>query len=211
MTKYFSKACRFAVYDPTSLRSPSLRSPSLRFTMESVHLVKQLKKLPIVVVASGEGMLGHHYTFTGRAGIINIKDDIVEPLFSPGTPQLADNPKIFLFIVSHGLISDYSSIQKIIPAIGGNYIVGAIISDDNIYPVTPAILSALESSQESVQWIFKSLKRVIDRPPSVHMTVIDHLNEPVYLHPDVPQGTHSEPGKPHTIHNTSHTHSPHRT
>ncbi len=33
----------------------------------------------------------------------------------------------------------------------------------------------------------------------------DHLNEPVYLHPDAPQGTHSGPGKPHPPHNTSHT------
>ncbi len=40
------------------------------------------------------------------------------------------------------------------------------------------------------------------------MTVIDHLNEPVYLHPDAPQGTHSRPGKPHPPHNTSHTLAP---
>ncbi len=199
ISKLLSSACRFTVYNP-----PSLRSPFLRFTMESVHLVKELKQHPIVVVASGE-YTNHHYTMYTNQGDIDIHNDIVKPLFSPDTPQLADNPKIFLFIVSHGLISDYSSIRTIFPASGGNYIVGVIVSDDSVNSLTPTILSALKSPQKSVQEIFKSLERVIDQPPSVHMIVIDHLNEPVYLHPDAPQGIDSGPGKLHPPHNTSNT------
>ena len=109
VSKFLSSACRFAVHNPTSLRSPFLR-----FTMESVHLVKELKQRPIVVVASGE-YLNHHYKIYTNQGDIDIHNDIVKPLFSPDTPQLADNPKIFLFIVSHGLIFDYSSILCAVP------------------------------------------------------------------------------------------------
>ncbi len=191
-----SAACRFALYNSTSLRSLFLRS-----TMESVHLVKELKQRPIVVVTSGE-YLNHHYKIYTNQGDIDIHNDIVKPLFSPDTPQLADNPKVFLFIVSHGLMFDYSSIQTIFSASGSNYIVGVIVSDDNAYSLTPTILSALESPQKSVQEIFESLKCEIDRPPSVHMIVIDHLNEPVYLHPDAPQGIYSGPGKPQPLQNT---------
>ncbi len=206
ISKFLSNTCRFTVYDP-----PSLRSPSLKSTMESVHLVKQLKQRPIVVVASGEYLSRRRYWLYTNQGDINIKEDIMKPLLSPDTSQLADNPKVFLFIVSHSLISDHPSIQTLFPASGGNYIVGVIVSDDSVNSLTPTILSALKSPQESVQEIFKSLKRVIDRPPSVHMKVIDHLNEPVYLHPDAPQGTHSGTGKPHLPQNTSHTLPPYRT
>ena len=178
ISKFVSSTCRFAVHNPTSLRSPFLRS-----TMESLHLVKELKQCPLVVVASGE-YLNHHYKMFSSQDDIDIHNDIMEPLFSSDTQCLADNPKIFLFIVSVRFFSDPSSIRKIFPAKGGNYIASAIISDDSVDSLTPTILSALESPQKSVQEIFKSLKREIDRKPSVHMEVIDCLIKPVYLHPD---------------------------
>ncbi len=202
MSEFLSSTCRFAVYnhpfDPTPSFSESLLP---RSTMKSVHLV-ELKHRPIVVVASGYDIIHHHYMFTDH-GVINIKYDIVEPLFSPDTPHLADNPKIFLFIVRH--VFDYSLLQRIFPSSGGNYIVGFFSWYPDVETVISRILHALESPQESVQEIFESLYREIDQLPGVHMEVIDHLNEPVYLHPNIPQRTLSRPGKPDPPHNTSHT------
>ncbi len=57
----------------------------------------------------------------------------------------------------------------------------------------------------SVQEIFEYLDREINSLPVGHMEVIDHLNEPVYLHPDALHGIYSETGKPHPSHNMSHT------
>ena len=218
MSKFLSSTCRFAVYNTPVDPTPSfLRLRLLRSTMESIHLV-ELKQRPIVVVASG--YVHHHYMYTDH-GNINIKDDIVEPLFSPDTSHLADIPKIFLFIVRYGF--SYSSIQEMFPSSGGNYIVGFFSWYPDVDTVISRILHALESPQESVQEIFKSLEiilkinyphRLINREidhPSVPMIVIDHLNEPVYLHPDASHGTHSRPGKPHPPHNTSHTLPPYRT
>ncbi len=192
MSEFLSSTCRFAVYNTPFDPRPSSRfskSPFVRSTMESIHLV-ELKQRPLVVVASGK-TIHHHDMLTGR-GEINIKNNIVEPLFSPDTPHLADIPKIFLFIVHYGF--DSSSIQEMFPSSGGNYIVGVFSWYPDVDSVISRILRALESSQESVQEIFKSLYREIHQLPGWLVIVIDHLNEPVYLHPDAPHGTHSGPG-----------------
>ncbi len=146
--------------------------------------------------------------FTGY-GVINIEDDIVKPLFSRAASHLADNPKIFLFITRYKYPAS-QQLQSMFPASGGNYIVGYIHCIDTDL-ATSTILRALESPQQSVQEIFESIRHEMSQLPDGCMEVIDHLNEPVYLHPDAPQGTHSGPGKPHPPHNTSHTLPPYRT
>ncbi len=160
------------------------------------------------MVVRGEDV-GYRYISTGY-GRIDIENDIVKPLFSPAASHLADNPKIFLSLAISGFeyINPPDKLQRMFPASGGNYIAGHIhCSGADL--ATSTILRALKSPQQSVQDIFKSLRHKI----RLHgrMTVIDHLNEPVYLHPDAPQGTHSGPGKPHPPHNTSHTLPPYRT
>ncbi len=84
-------------------------------------------------------------------------------------------------------------VRSMFPTNGGNYIVGYIhFGVDQ----TSTILRALKSPQQSVQDILKSFRHKIN-PRHGRMRVIDHLNKPVYLHPDAPQGTHGGPGHTH--------------
>ncbi len=206
ISEFLTNTCRFAVFNPPAQSPPGYTASSfLRSQMESLHLV-ELNHRPIVVVVSGIGV-GYHRMYTSY-GWINIEDDVLKPLFSAATSHFADNSKIFLFISSCSYPRRHRLLQSMFPASGGNYIVGYVRCHD--VDIKSTILGALESPQQSVQDIFKSLHHKIT-PHYGHMKVIDNLNEPVYLHPDAPQGTHSGPGKPHPPHNTSHTLPPYRT
>ncbi len=166
LTRKFD-SMEFAVYEPQD-------KLSLKSHMQAVDLV-ELKHHPIVVVVNGDGE--GHLLLTG-IGYIDIKEDIMAPLFPPIATHLADNPKIFLFVVYFGS-SEHHALHFIEP-IGENYIVGYITSSDML--IVPHIEEELASPM-SVQEIFTSISDKL--PPTATMSVIDHLKEPVYLHPDV--------------------------
>ncbi len=171
--KVLTRELEFAVYKPRD-------KLSLKSHMQAVDLV-ELKHHPIVVVVDGvrEGDLLHT-----DIGVIDIKEDIMAPLFPPIATHLADNPKIFLFIV-YSPFSERRALHFIEP-IGENYIVGSIACRD-MYTVPHTVEEELGSPM-SVQEIFASISDKL--PPSATMTVINHLKEPVYLHPHGPE-THS--------------------
>ncbi len=98
ISEFLASTCKFAVFshlaDPTQPRplwELAMKPSFPRSQMESEHLV-EFNHRPIVVVVKGIHI--HDFRFRGN-DIINIKDDIIMPLFSS---YLADNPKIFLFL-----------------------------------------------------------------------------------------------------------------
>ncbi len=162
---------QFAVYEPQD-------KLSLKSHMQAIDVV-ELKHHPIVVVVDGfkEGNLLR----TG-IGDIDIKEDIMAPLFPPIATHLADNPKIFLFLV-YSRSSEHHALHFIEP-IGENYIVGYITS--NSHAEVPHIIEELASPIMSVQEIFTSISDKLPRYAAT-MSVMDHLKEPVYLHPRGPR------------------------
>ncbi|XP_064395248.1 uncharacterized protein LOC135342446 isoform X2 [Halichondria panicea] len=156
---------RFAVYEPRD-------KLTLKAYMQAVDLVK-LKHHPIIVSVSGRGEGNDLHT---ACGDINIKEDIMAPLFPPIATHLANNPKIFLFVS----FSSKHHVFQFIEAIWENYIIGFIsyLSDEIMRRVT-GIWDELASSSMSVQNIFTSIHDQL--PPTATMTVIDRLKEPIYL------------------------------
>ena len=109
LTDVLTRKLRFAVYEPRDILS-------LKSHMQAVDLV-ELKHHPIIVMVSGVGR--DNLILLTECGYINIKEDIMAPLFPPIATHLADNPKIFLFI-----ISNFSEPLHFIEPFGQNYIVG---------------------------------------------------------------------------------------
>ena len=93
LTDVLTRILGFAVYNPQDERF-------LKSYMQAVDL--ELKHHPILVVVSGDGVSGNllrtNCDLYTDIGVIDIKEDIMAPLFPPIATHLADNPKIFLFI-----------------------------------------------------------------------------------------------------------------
>ncbi|XP_064392947.1 uncharacterized protein LOC135340528 isoform X2 [Halichondria panicea] len=176
-THILMETLRFAVYEPQN-------KPSLMSYMQVVDLV-ELKHHPIIVMVYGLGPGNLLHTL---CGLIDIKEDIMAPLFPPIATHLADNPKIFLFNACFG--SSEHSVFQFIEASWENYIVGYIACD--YFWVTRIVEDELASPSLSVQEIFTLISDKL--PPHATMTVIDCLKEPVYLYPRGPEliETHSE-------------------
>ena len=168
LTDVLTKKLRFDIYVPRNKRS-------LKSYMQAVDL--ELKHHPIIVVVSGDGGWDNHlYT---DIGVINIKEDIMAPLFPPIATHLADNPKIFLFIGSNSHHFERHDLH-FMERMWENYIVGYIACDDEWW-VAHIVKNELASSSLSVQEIFTSISHHL--PYHRSMTVIDRLKNPVYLHP----------------------------
>ena len=164
LTDVLTKKLRFDIYNPQDERS-------LKSYMQAVDL--ELKHHPIIVVVSG---IRRDNLLLTDIGDINIKEDIMAPLFPPIATHLANNPKIFLFVS----FSSKHHVFQFIEAIWENYIIGFIsyLSDEIMRRVT-GIWDELASSSMSVQNIFTSIHDQL--PPTATMTVIDRLKEPIYL------------------------------
>ncbi len=181
-TEVLTRELRFAVYEPRD-------KVSLTLHMQAVDLV-ELKHYPIVVVVDGYKRPRSNHLRT-ECGYIDIEDDIMALLFPPIATHLADNPKIILFVV-YSYSSERHALRFIEP-IGENYIVGYITCMDLMTQRwVPHIVEEELASPMSVQEIFTSISDQLP-PHAATMSVIDHLKEPVYLHPDGPglMETHS--------------------
>ncbi len=168
LTNMLRKKLRFDIYEARNKRS-------LKSYMQAVDL--ELKHHPIIVVVSGDGVSDNDlYTVIG---VIDMKEDIMAPLFPPIATHLADNPKIFLFIGSNSHHFERHDLH-FMERMWENYIVGYIACDGERW-VTDIVENELASSSLSVQEIFTSISDHL--PYHRSMTVIDHLKNPVYLHP----------------------------
>ena len=181
LTDVLMRKLRFDIYEPQD-------EPSLTSYMQAVDLV-ELKHHPIIVVVSGRGVSGN--LLRTDIGYIDIKEDIMAPLFPPIATHLADNLKIFLFIVISDSYERYG--PHFVEAIWENCIVGYIACDNlnDVLWVTDIVRDRLAHSSLSVQDFLTSISNQI--PPTATMTVIDRLKKPVYLHPRGSElmGTHS--------------------
>ena len=179
LTNMLRETLGFAVYEPQD-------KTSLKSYMQAVDLVDH----PILVLVYGYGFLWGNLLCT-NCGYIDIKEDIMAPLFPPIATHLADNPKIFLFVVN----SDSSGRRALhfVEAIWENYIISYIVCDYfvDVQRVPDIIRDKLAHSSLSVQDFLISISNQI--PPTATMTVIDRLKKPVYLHPRRSElmGTHS--------------------
>ena len=178
MLRYMTRKLGFAVYEPQD-------KISLNSYMQTVDHV-ELNHHPIIVAVDGFKRVeqGRGNLLLTDIGHINVKEDIMAPLFPPIATHLADNPKIFLFVSYSGFSERYD--LHSVEAIGDNYIVGYVacnkVSDEIM--VTRIVWDELASPSMSVQEIFTSIHDKL--PPHATMTVIDRLKEPVYLHPREP-------------------------
>ncbi len=161
---------RFAVYEPQD-------EPSLKSYIQAVDLV-ELKHHPILVMVYGHG-LARGNLLHPSGGFINIKEDIMAPLFPPIASHLADNPKIFLFAASNSKRHALHFVE----AIWENCIVGYIACDDlgDMRWVRHIVRGKLAHPSMSVQEIFTSISDQL--LPFATMTVLDRLKKPVYLYP----------------------------
>ncbi len=194
LREFLTNTLIFAVHEPRDKQT-------LKSYMQAVDLVEQNHHpIIVVVIINGKGNL------LRTDDDINIKEDIMAPLFPPIATHLADNPKIFLFVV----VSD-SSAECHFPLsfepIGKNCIVGYIACNTfsgGILRVTRIIEHELASPSKSVQEIFTSIHHKV--LPLATMTVLDRLKEPVYLHPRRSELTETHSGSPgivtciHTLH-----------
>ncbi|XP_064392959.1 uncharacterized protein LOC135340537 isoform X2 [Halichondria panicea] len=165
ITNILRETLRFTVYEPQD-------KPSLNSYMQAVDL--ELKHHPIIVVVDGHGGRGN--LLRTDIGVIDIKEDIMAPLFPPIGTHLADNPKIFLFIGSSECLSFVE-----VDTIWDNCIFCFITCNDEIR-MTDIVHEELVSPSMSVQEIFTSISDILQ--PAATITVINHLKEPVYLYPD---------------------------
>ena len=173
LTDVLKRAWRFDIYEPQD-------KPSLKSYMQAVDL--ELKHHPIIVVVSG---IRRDNLLLTDIGDINIKEDIMAPLFPPIATHLADNPKIFLFVV-RSYSFEHRALHFVEP-IWENCIVGYIACDNlnDVLWVPDILRDELAHLYMSVQEIFTSISEQF--PPYATMTVIDRLKEPVYLHPRGPE------------------------
>ena len=174
LTDMLTRTLRFAVYEPRN-------EPSLKSYMQAVDL--EMKHHPIIAVVSGVGR--GDLLLRTNIGDIDIKEDIMAPLFPPIATHLADNPKIFLFIVR----SDSSERHALhfFEAIWENCIVCYIACNgpSDMLWVAHIVKNKLAHPSMSVQEIFTSISEQV--PPHGTMTVVDRLKKPVYLHPREPE------------------------
>ena len=178
LTEVLTGTLRFAVYKPHD-------KISLTSYIQALDLV-ELKHHPIIVSVNGFGSGNLLHTLC--CGAINIMEDIVTPLFPPIATHLADNPKIFVFVVYSAYFESHvlHSLAKV-EAIWENYIVCYIAcSINDVRRVTDIVQNELGSSLMPVQEIFTSISDKL--LPKSTMTVIDRLKEPVYLHRHGSQG-----------------------
>ncbi len=130
--------------------------------MQAVDPV-ELKYHPIIVVVYGFGLRGN--LLHTECGDIDIKEDIMAPLFPPIATHLADNPKIFLFIT----YSDSSEPLHFIEAMWENCIVMLVIiiacnDFGDRLRVTDIVEDELAHPSLSVQEIFTSISNSFHPP-----------------------------------------------
>ncbi len=144
LTDVLTRKLRFDIYEPRD-------KLSLKSYIQAVDL--ELKHHPILVVVPGDGLWGNH--LSTECGFIDIKEDIMAPLFPPIATHLADNPKIFLFAASN---SERHALH-FVEAIWENYIVGYIACGDihDMQRVGDIVEDEFSSHSRPLQNIFTSI------------------------------------------------------
>ena len=174
----FEKHLKFAVYEV-----PGDEEDMSDTIYAATHLVVYPKSSDYCIVVMVGGFVADDVNEIVYPCRFNISRYLIEPFLPPSAPALADIPKIFF--INAGTIggSPIDTSRLSVPS-EGNFLVFYISTSQ--YRYIQYLCHELETSRHSIGDI---LSEFIDRHPSdvdLSMTVISHLDEPVYLHPAGP-------------------------
>lgn len=122
----------------------------------------------------------------------NISRDIIEPFLPPSAPALANIPKLF-FINTFSEEGHRDTPKLNVPS-EGNFLVSHISMkwyDESLLQYL--VWKVFDSLETELQSRIDPIEKVLERVAShlhhtkTSMTVISHLDKPVYLHPDSPK------------------------
>ena len=175
----FKKHLKFAVY-----KTPGDEEDISDIIYAATHLVEYPKSSDYCIVVMVGGFVAddvNEFVFPSR---FNISRDLIEPFLPPSAPALADIPKIFFINAVNRDDSPIDTSRLSVPS-EGNFLVFYVTTTSH-YRYFEYLRHKLETSRHSIGDVLSEFK---DRHPSdveLPMTVISHLDKPVYLHPDGP-------------------------
>ena len=175
----FKKHLKFAVYEIPE------DEEDMRDTIYAAsHLVEYPKSSDYCIVVMVEGFVADDVNEILFPSHFNISRDLIEPFLPHSAPVLADIPKIFF--INAGTIGGSpidTSMLSVPPE--GNFLVSYTTSRWFLdYEIVEHLHHELKTSRHSIGDVLSQVKGRY--PSDLSMTVISHLNKPVYLHPDGP-------------------------
>ena len=175
----FEKYLKFAVYETHEEEDMS------DIIYAASHLVEYPKSSDYCIVVMVGGVVADDINEFVFPSHFNISRDLIEPFLPPSAPALADIPKIFFVNTINRDGSSIDTSRLSVPP-EGNFLVSYIsTTSQSLYRYFEYLCLELETSRHSIGDV---LSKVKDRPPSFinniksSMTVISHLDKPVYLH-----------------------------
>ena len=171
----FKKHLQFAVYE---VRGDEEDMSDTIYAAS--HLVEYPKSSDYCIVVMVGGFVAddvNEFVYPSR---FNISRDIIEPFLPPSAPALADIPKIFFINTVNRDGSPIDASRLSVPP-KGNFLVSYTTYDEDI---SDYLYHELETSRHSIGDVLSEVKGQL--PSRASMTVISHLDKPVYLHPDSP-------------------------
>ena len=172
----FKKHLMFAVYE-------TLEEDMSDTIYAATHLVEYPESSDYCIVVMVGGFVADDINEFVSPSRFNISRDLIEPFLPPSAPALADILKIFFINTKtpHGSPIDTSRLS--VPP-EGNFLVSYTTSPLHDEHISVHLCHELKTSRHSIGDVLSKVKGQL--PPESSMTVISHLDKPVYLHPDGP-------------------------
>ena len=176
----FNKHLKFAVYET--------REEDMSDTIYAAsHLVEYPKSSDYCIVVIVGGVVADNINEFVFPSHFNISRDLIEPFLPPSAPALADIPKIFFVVNTRTLSDSPIDTSRLSVPPEGNFLVSYItITTQSLYRYFKYLCHKLETSRHSIGDVLSEVKERHHSDVKLSMTVISHLDKPVYLHPDGP-------------------------
>ena len=175
----FKEHLKFAVYE-----MPGDEEDMSDTIYAATHLVEYPKSSDYCIVVVVKGFVAddiNEFVFPSR---FNISRDLIEPFLPPSAPALADIPKIFFVVNTRTPRDSPIDISRLTVPPEGNFLVSYITTTQSLYRYFEYLCHELETSRHSIRDVLSKVNNRL--PPKSSMTVISHLDKPVYLHPAGP-------------------------
>ena len=169
----FKKHFKFAVYE-----MPGDEEDMKDSIYAASHLVEYPKSSDYCIVVIVEGYVADDINEFVYPSHFNISRDLIEPFLPPSAPALADIPKIF-FINARTIGGSPIDTSRLSVPSEGNFLVCYDTAPK--YGNIQILCHELKTSRHSVGDVLSDVKNLL--PPKSSMTVISHLDKPVYLNP----------------------------
>ena len=169
----FEKHLKFAVYEMPE------DEEDMRDTIYAASHLVEYPKSPdyCIMVMVGDGVADDVNEFVYPSHF-NISRDLIEPFLPPSAPALADIPKIFFININTLPDSPIDTSRLSVPP-EGNFLVSYTTTSP--YRYMQDLCHELITSRHSIGDVLSEVNNRL--PPEYSMTVISHLDKPVYLHP----------------------------